>query len=326
MLSSALKAVLLATTSGLDLNFAGGAYRMNGVRGSSPSDLPGWTFSRTGAGTALDLADNVVNFATGVPRITNRGILIEEARTNLLLNSATLSTQNVTVTAVAHSLSFWGTGTITLSGVSTAGPLVGTGANNRVTLTFTPTAGTLTLTVSGSVTLAQLEAGAFPTSYIPTTGAAATRARDIVSVSPPPGLTYPLTLFAEIERTVDTGAAEGYLAAALDGSNFGEIFITTGDKANCSTTGGGSKSSVASVPVGAVSKIAGRCATNNVNVALNGTAASPDTSATMPTAPISIQFGVEIGTGAGSQPNGYTRRATVYPTAYSDAQLAALTA
>jgi hypothetical protein len=78
------------------------------------------------------------------------------ARYNLLLATAALSTQSVTVLAASHVLSFTGTGTVTLSGTSTAGPLVGTGANNRVSLTFTPTAGSLTLTVTGSVTLADL--------------------------------------------------------------------------------------------------------------------------------------------------------------------------
>lgn len=78
------------------------------------------------------------------------------ARVNLLLATATMSTQNVTTVATSYKLSFTGTGTVTLSGTSTAGPLVGTGANDRVSLTFTPTAGTLTLTVSGSVTLADL--------------------------------------------------------------------------------------------------------------------------------------------------------------------------
>ena len=111
------------------------------------------------------------------------GLLVEEARTNLLLNSATLSTQSVTVAAAANTLSFYGTGTVTLTGVSTAGPLVGTGANNRVSLTFTPTVGVLVVTVSGSVTNAQLEAGAFATSYIPTTSATVTRAADVASIT-----------------------------------------------------------------------------------------------------------------------------------------------
>jgi hypothetical protein len=78
-------------------------------------------------------------------------------RRNLLLNTDSLSTQTRTVRAVEHVLSFSGTGTVTLSGASTAGPLVGTGENDRVHIAFTPSAGSLTLTVSGSVNFAQLE-------------------------------------------------------------------------------------------------------------------------------------------------------------------------
>lgn len=84
------------------------------------------------------------------------------ARYNLLLNSATLSTQSVTTVAAQYTLSFTGTGSVTLSGTAT-GTLVGTVANNRVSLAFTPTSGTLTLTVTGSVTLAMLAFGTLTT-------------------------------------------------------------------------------------------------------------------------------------------------------------------
>jgi hypothetical protein len=107
-----------------------------------------------------------------------KGLLCEPQATNLILNNASMSTQSVTVSAVAYTLSFWGTGTVTLSGVSTAGPLVGTGAGDRVSLTFTPTAGSLTLTVSGTVSNAQLETGSVASSIIPTFAASATRALD----------------------------------------------------------------------------------------------------------------------------------------------------
>jgi hypothetical protein len=149
------------------------------------------TFTRASSATYIDSAGTLQTAAVDVPRFDHNpttgeslGLLVEEQRANLLLNTATLSTQSVTVTAVAHTLSFYGSGTVTLSGASTAGPAVGSGAfPARTTLTFTPSAGTLTLTVTGSVTSAQLEAGAFATSYIPTTAAAATRNADVASIT-----------------------------------------------------------------------------------------------------------------------------------------------
>jgi len=191
----------------LDLRFADNKSLTDAVTGRQLV-----TFTRASSGTFVDSAGTLQIAATDVPRFDHNpttgeslGLLVEEARTNLLLNSGTLSTQSATVTAVAHTLHFTGTGTITLTGTSTAGPLVGTGTgeSNRVSLTFTPTAGSLTLTVSGTVTNAQLEAGAFRTSYIATAGATATRAADVASI---------------------TGSAFSSWYRQTEGAFFGEVF------------------------------------------------------------------------------------------------------
>lgn len=116
-----------------------------------------------------------------------QGLLIEESRTNLLLNSlidgTSLPTQSVTVTAAAHTLSFYGTGEIVLSGAHSA-TVTGTGAYPvRKTYTFTPTAGSLTLTVTGTVQFANLGLGAFATSFIPTDGTTKTRNADVATMT-----------------------------------------------------------------------------------------------------------------------------------------------
>lgn len=173
------------------------------------------TFTRATSGTCLCYAENAVVGASmtiqtipvGIPRFEGarflasnntwsnvlsdgsaiapsvlKGVMIESSSANLYLNSATLVTQNNSTTAQSYTVSFYGTGSITLSGSAT-GTLVGTGANNRVSLTVTASAGTLTSTVSGSVSSAQLEAKSFASSYIPTTTASLTRNADVLYYS-----------------------------------------------------------------------------------------------------------------------------------------------
>lgn len=157
-------------------------------------DLANW--SGSGTTVAATSTFGIVRAANNEPRFDHdpvtlacKGLLIEEQRQNILLNSDALSTQSVTVTAIAHTLSFYGTGTIVLSGTAIA-TVTGSGAfPTRTTYTFTPTAGTLILTVTGSVRYANLErvnsssGASFATSYIPTTSTSVTRSTDVCSIS-----------------------------------------------------------------------------------------------------------------------------------------------
>jgi hypothetical protein len=155
-----------------------------------------------------------------------QGLLIEGQRTTLLTTARAPATETVTVTAAAHVLSFVGTGTVTLSGAAT-GTLTGTGANDRVTLPFTPSAGSLTLTVSGAVSLWQLELGAFATTPVlhPIgTPGAATRGQDFVT-APLSALDIPASgactvlMRAVFNNSVGAGQANQSLLTLDDGTS-----------------------------------------------------------------------------------------------------------
>lgn len=130
------------------------------------------------SGILTQAAINQVRVSYNPSTLKLEGVLLEGSSTNLLLNSLSLSTQSVNLTNQVYTLSFYGTGTLTLSGGHNHS-LIGTGLNNRSVYTFTPTAGITTLTVTGTINYAQLEAGSISTSYITTTGAPATRAADV---------------------------------------------------------------------------------------------------------------------------------------------------
>ncbi len=173
---------------------------------------------------------------------------------------------------------------------------------------------------------ADLQAGAFPSSPIVTTSASVTRAADVLTYTA--GVSYPLSLWAEFERAVDTGGSEAFLTLNDNSTNNDAMLnITSGDLARFSTRAAGANQAncdvTGTVAVGAVTKLAGRSATNDVRSAKGGTLGTLETVATNPATPTLLQIGSRA---ASTSPAfGYIRRAAVFNSALTDAQLTAST-
>jgi len=255
-----------------------------------------------------------------------KGLLIEESRTNLVFPSDTLTTQTRTVTAVAHTLSFYGAGTVVLSGVAIA-TVTGTGAYpTRTTLTFTPTAGSLTLTVTGSVTQAQVEAGTFPTSYIPTTTASLARSADVCSISGSSFSGFYNPLEGTMLANAFTPASGDRTVLTTDDNTSNEMIRlrTEGTNPFLRVIDGGSE--VVAIDAGTVTantvfKLIGAYKVNDFASSINGGSAVTDATGTIPTVDR-----MRIGAGQGGNTMcGCVSAIRYFKKRLSDAKLQALT-
>jgi len=168
----------------------------------------------------------------------------------------------------------------------------------------------------------QLEQGAFATSYIPTTTAAATRAAESAVVTPISFYNQSEgTLFAEAAgiRTivnVDNASAEERLFLAINASAIPQFFATALNASQASIAIG-----AATTPVQIV-KLAGTAKQDDFQAARDGTLGTADTSAVMPSGITRMQLGQRL---TGTRLNGHIRKIAYYPRRLSDQLLQQLT-
>jgi hypothetical protein len=171
---------------------------------------------------------------------------------------------------------------------------------------------------------AQVELGGFVSSYIPTVAAAATRASDVLTYTA--GVSYPLSLWAEFERAVDTGLFEG-LVAVDDGSaaNFTAMRVTTSDafQGRIFTASVSQYAQNAGTVSLGVHKMAIRSSAASARMCYDGTLATETTGITAPATPTLLRVGAVENNN--NPANNYIRRIAIVQGAVSDANLQGMT-
>lgn len=176
---------------------------------------------------------------------------------------------------------------------------------------------------------AQVEAGAFPTSYISTVASQVTRAADAASMT---GTNFSSwynadqgTLYSEAS-TYDASVVRSAFSIS-DGSSPYRILTAHGTGARGFVANNGTQMSqtIASVAFSnnTFSKMSMAYAVNNGNAAANGTLGTLDTAMTIP---VVTQLQIGSQTGSGSQTlNGTIKKLAYYPLRVTDAQLQGMT-
>ena len=212
------------------------------------------------------------------------------------------------------------------SGSVNSGVLSGSGDGVRVSMTFTATAEPLIVIPYGNVAEAQLEAGSFATSYIPTSGSQQTRSADVASI-PVSAFGYNQdagTVVVEASAYAGNPINANYCSfgnAAL--TDFIRLWTWEGDTSSVRWTGT-NFDVTRSFMAGTTEVMAGAYAENNYNIALDGSAATPDTAGAQTLDATLVYLGSK--TGATEFLNGHIKSIKYYPRRLTNTQLQELTA
>ena len=182
---------------------------------------------------------------------------------------------------------------------------------------------------------AQVEAGAFPTSYIPTTTTALTRSADVASVNTlsPWFNSAAGTLFVEYNIPFDSSISVFPIVAGFSDGTFNNTIInyerTIDDsrRANIRTLGVQQfdVGNGATYTYGTNTKQALAYATNDAALSVAGTAPTTSASVAIPTVNVMGLGSTNFTGGALSSINGWLRRITYYPRRQSNAELVSIT-
>lgn len=250
-----------------------------------------------------------------------RGLLLEGTRTNELLNSLAPATQTVSLAAGTFTLSVRGTGSATLSGAAT-----GT-ATEGAPLTVTTGGGSVTVTISGSLSAFQLEQGAFATSIIPTTTARATRERDFLYGSTSSATVKPQegTLYVEAS-TFGQGQNLTALELSTDSSNRISLRFTADRRPECLIRSGGVNQAEMTTGTGVAANTPVRMAVayspGEAVFSLGGAIVATAAPAALPATSLML---IGLNAGAGEELNGHVLHAAYFPRRLPDETVRLLT-
>ena len=363
------------------------------------------TFTRASTATYFDSTGTMQTAATNAPRFdydpatrVSRGLLIEEQRTNVLLqsndftnaawsktgfgsSSAPVVTANQTTapdgTATADRIAFSAvpggsgcvvqqtyTGTVNVFALSVW--LKGSVGGEVIYLSTTPDGATyyhaaITLTTSWqritvtTATLtagtwyyqfgtdqrdtvfqqptsaqtiyawgAQIEQGAFPTSYIPTTGAAATRAADVATLASG-AWRHSSAETVAAEFMLPTGQHPNCAIVADNATTHAMVMVPTGLQA-ASADGVATITTANALTIGAIAKAASTWVSPNAgSICLNGGAVASAATQTTGFAAVTTFKFMGDSSGTTDTANGYIRRFRYWPSVLTNAQLQQVT-